>query len=66
MPFVPEIYAEFSVPPEFSGGILEKDEHRLDENLRPSDDKPYTLPLGHCILIQRSLWHVLLDFPAVF
>jgi hypothetical protein len=24
MPFVPEISAEFSVPPEFSSGILEK------------------------------------------
>jgi hypothetical protein len=25
MPFVPEISAEFSAPPEFSGGVLEKD-----------------------------------------
>jgi hypothetical protein len=25
MPFVPEISAEFSVPPEFSGDVLEKD-----------------------------------------
>jgi hypothetical protein len=25
MPFVPEIFAEFSAPPEFSGNVLEKD-----------------------------------------
>jgi hypothetical protein len=25
MPFVPEISAEFSAPPEFSGDVLEKD-----------------------------------------
>jgi hypothetical protein len=30
MPFVPEFFAEFSSPPEFSGGVTEKIiEHRL-------------------------------------
>jgi hypothetical protein len=62
MPLVPEVSAEFSAPPEFSGGVLDGQ----DENLRPSDYKPDTLSLRHCLLTQKSLWHLLLDFPAVF
>jgi hypothetical protein len=34
-------------------------------NLQPSDYKPDTLPLCQCILIQLSLWHLLLHFLAV-
>jgi hypothetical protein len=66
MPLVPEVSAEFSAPLEFFGGVLEKNLSRQDKNLRPSDYKPDTLPLRHCILMHKSLWHLLLDFPAVF
>jgi hypothetical protein len=56
MPFVPEISAEFSAPPEFSGDVLEKD---LSSGWARTSDlqitNPDTLPLRHCILIQKSL-----------
>jgi hypothetical protein len=55
MPFVPEIFAEFSAPPEFSGYVLEKFMHIQGANPWCSDYKPGTLPLRHCIFIETYL-----------
>jgi hypothetical protein len=56
MLFVPEISAEFSAPPEFSGGVLEKD---LSTGwTRTSDLQITNQILFHCILMQKSLWHL--------
>jgi hypothetical protein len=50
---LPEISAEFSAPPEFSGDVLEKD---LSTGWARTSDlqitKPDTLPLRHCILMK--------------
>jgi hypothetical protein len=59
MPFVPEISAEFSAPPEFSGDVLEKD---LSTGwARTSDLQITNQILFYCatVLIQKSLWHLL-------
>ncbi len=60
LPFVPEFSAEFSAPPEFCGGVMEKFfEHRPGVSLRPSEYEADILPLRHCFLMEMVLWHSL-------
>jgi hypothetical protein len=63
----PEFSVNFSAPPEFSGGVMEKC-LSTGANLPPSDYELGVLPLRHCSLVCRSndnqsvsCW----DFPAV-
>ncbi len=42
-----------------SGKVVE---HRLGANLRPSDYEADILPLRHCLLVYRMLWHLLCSF----
>ncbi len=46
----PEFYVDFSAPPEFSGGVMEKS-LSTGANLRSSDYEPGVLPLRHCSLV---------------
>ncbi len=63
----PEFSVDFSAPPEFFGGVMEKCLN-TGAILRPSDYEPGVLPLRHCNLVYKtqykqsvSCW----DFPAV-
>ncbi len=49
----PEFSAKFSAPPEFSGGVLEKQLCTDGANLRSSDYQPNTLPMSHCYLVKN-------------
>ena len=60
MPFVPEISAEFSAPPEFPAMFWKKTDLSTTFDLQITNQI-----LCHCILIQKSLWHLLWDFPIV-
>ena len=77
MPFVPEISAEFSAPPEFSGDVLEKDLSkgwRESPTFRLQTRYSYTAPLHPylrgtmaCVmkLSGRFFCYWPQDFPAV-
>ncbi len=43
----------------YNGNVFE---HRVGANLRPSDQEADILPLRHCLLVFKMLWHSLCSF----